>query len=135
MLVKDKADRERTLAIDEEPEVVVGAVLLELLHGDLLGLDFRHDCEGVGVDIVVLGFVVVVVGCRFLDVDGKALIAIWKSRLWLPRGGNERRLFLFRETHTRTKHTQQAFRSSLRENHSKIGVLGVDCESAVLLAQ
>lgn len=30
----------RTLAVDEEPEVVVGVVLLELLHGDLLG--FGH---------------------------------------------------------------------------------------------
>lgn len=28
----------RTLAVDEEPEVVVRVVLLELLHGDLLSL-------------------------------------------------------------------------------------------------
>lgn len=40
--MKDASERrrqkKRTLAVDEEPEVVVGAVLLELLHGDLLGL-------------------------------------------------------------------------------------------------
>lgn len=55
-LVKELADVV-DLAVDEEPEVVVGVVLLELLHGDLLGLGHFGDmcflkriykCDGEG---------------------------------------------------------------------------------------
>lgn len=31
-----RTNSEPTLAVDEEPEIFVGVVLLELLHGDLL---------------------------------------------------------------------------------------------------
>jgi hypothetical protein len=42
LAVLEMVPGQRTLAVDEEPEVLVGVVLLELLHGDLLGLG--HVC-------------------------------------------------------------------------------------------